>query len=38
LVDAGNKEEVASRLAAKRWHSHSKEKLVDLREGTASTQ
>jgi len=38
LVEAGRKEEVASRLATKRRHSYSNVKLVDLRGGVTSTQ
>jgi hypothetical protein len=37
LVEAGYKEEVASRLATKRQQSYSREKLVDLCNGAAST-
>jgi len=37
LVEAGCKEEVASRLATKCRQSYSNVKLVDLREGATST-
>ena len=38
LVEAGHKEEVASRLATKRRQSYSNVKLVDLCEGATSTR
>ena len=38
LVEAGHKEEVASRLATERCQSYSREKLVDLCECAMSTQ
>jgi hypothetical protein len=38
LVDASHKEEVASHLSTKRRRSYSREKLVDLCEGAASTK
>jgi hypothetical protein len=37
LVEAGRKEEVASRLATERRQSNSNVKLVDLHEGATST-
>ena len=37
LVEAGRKEEVASRLATKRRQSYSNVKLVDLHKGATST-
>ena len=38
LVEAGHKEEVASRLATKRPLPYSNVKLVDLRKGATSTR
>jgi len=38
LVEAGRKEEVASRLATERRQSYSREKLVDLCECAMSTR
>jgi len=38
LVEAGRKEEVASRLATVRCQSYTNVKLVDLHEGAISTQ
>jgi hypothetical protein len=38
LVEAGHKEEVASRLATEHRQSYSNVKLVDLRKGTTSTR
>jgi hypothetical protein len=38
LVEAGRKEEVASRLATERHQSYSNVKLVDLHEGATSTR